>query len=256
MTRPAPLKSQRLLRKGALVEQAYSLLREWHEDQSVEENFRRVLHGTFRTTGWEDEVQTTLRVRLSDPKVRHALGGLAKAGMPIEDWRYCLLTVIVTQEHDYRDFALNWLYPEFVDGRHAIRVEDLALFVRRSWADSRPGVAMSDYGAKRHARDLLRMARDLGVLSGDGPVKQFRPAPLSDQVFLFACHWIRDAEQSSAKVPGSDLWRGLLLRPEDVHTELLRLHQFKKVEYWTAGSLVHLELTGMDAPESADRVLQ
>jgi len=46
-----------------------------------------------------------------------------------------------------------------------------------------------------------------------------------------------------------------LMRPADVEHELLRLHQFRKLEYEVAGSLVQLSLPCASSREYAERMV-
>jgi hypothetical protein len=49
----------------------------------------------------------------------------------------------------------------------------------------------------RGARDLLRMATELGMLSGLGPVKTFASIAMSDDVTMFYAHMIAGLEGNS-----------------------------------------------------------
>lgn len=255
MTTNPRIASQRLTRKGALVEETYEVFRQWDEAQSFDQNIRAIQAMTFKTTAWAREVQTTIRARFSDSLLTGALITLAKGGFPLADWRHCLLLAISFREHDYWDFAENWLYPEWVAGRHAVRAEDLREFVRESWRSSRPGSPLSDYGAIRAGRDLLRMARDLGVLSGAGPKKELGAVVLGDDAFLFVCHAIAEHEGAVNRVPHSRLWHAFLLDESHVRQSLLHLHQYKRVRFEYAGSFVSLDLPCASAREFAERIV-
>lgn len=252
MRRERLLKSQRLLRKGALAEETYELFRGWHDDSSFDENFRRVFAGHFGSEAWKEEVRKTLALRFSDPALAMPLIVLARGGFPMHDWKHCLLLTIASSERDYWEFAENWLFPEYVAGRYRIRTEDVAGFVRAWWAASRNGsLPLTEYGTIRTARDLIRMARDLGVLRGDGPEKEFARMSLGDTVFLFACHFIAEFEGGTARIPDSPLWKAFLVDPRAVEEALLRLHQFRLLEYQVAGSLVAISLPCAGAREFA-----
>ena len=56
-----------------------------------------------------------------------------------------------------------------------------------------------EHGVVRAARDLVHTAAQLGLLSGDGPVKTFSAIPVSDDVLLFYVQMIADLEGSTAK---------------------------------------------------------
>jgi hypothetical protein len=46
-----------------------------------------------------------------------------------------------------------------------------------------------------------------------------------------------------------------LMRPSDVERELLRIHQYRKVDYQIAGSIVQLRLPCANACEYAERMV-
>ena len=66
---------------------------------------------------------------------------------------------------------------------------------------------------------------------------------------------MRDEKRSPRKVLASEDWRMFLMRPADVERELLRLHQFRKLDYQVAGSLVQLTLPCANACEYAERMV-
>lgn len=255
MAKDTSVVSQRLLRKGSLLDETYTLFRGWRDDESFEENFSRVFVGHFQTEAWGREVKTTLRRRFCDPLSAKALIALARADLPVADWRYALLLWIASHEPLYADFAEEWLFAEYEAGRYQIRTNDILDYVRSSWQKlNQDGVALSEYGLTRTARDLLRMARDLGVLVGDGPAKTFATMHFSDDLQVYFCHTIAEQEGSTSRVPASRLWRVLLRSPASVHEELLRLHQYRKLDYQVAGSLVQLSLPCANAQEYAERM--
>jgi hypothetical protein len=66
---------------------------------------------------------------------------------------------------------------------------------------------------------------------------------------------MRDENLSPSKVVGAPDWRMFLMRRSDVEHELLRLHQFRKLEYQVAGSLVQLSLPCTSSREYAERMV-
>ena len=70
-----------------------------------------------------------------------------------------------------------------------------------------------------------------------------------------ALHALRDENLSPSKAIDAPDWRMFLMRPADVEHELLRLHQFRKLEYQVAGSLVALSLPCANACEYAKRMV-
>jgi hypothetical protein len=78
---------------------------------------------------------------------------------------------------------------------------------------------------------------------------------LPERSFLYLLHAMRDEKQSPSIVLTSAEWRLFLMRAADVERELLRLHQFRKLEYQVAGSLVELSLPCASTREYAERMV-
>jgi hypothetical protein len=234
--------SQRLLRKGALVQETYCLFQSWSDEATFPLNFDLALSGALGTLAWQREVKATLSARFGDFVNARPLLLLARSGMQFDSWLQCYSLWIGIHELLFRNFVCEWLYPEYVSGRFIIRTEDVVHHMIKSWDAAGKSHHLSEYGSVRSARDLLRMARDLHILHGNGPEKTFSSIHLNDQVALFVCHLIAEYERTPSKVPSSNLWKIFLMSAESVHEILLRLHQYKKLEYHFAGSLVQLTL--------------
>lgn len=234
--------SQRLLRKGPLVEETYRLFAAWAFDRSADDNLAG-LHGSFRTQGWEREVMKTINRRLKNFRRLEPLLWLARNGMPLTDWRDCWRLWIGATEEPFRSFVKRWLYDEYLSGRYNLRSEDVREFVGQAWLKhAAERAVLSDYGNLRAARDLLKTSSDLGLLTGRGPTKTFASLQMSDDVLIFYIHLIASIEGSYVKVPNSSCWRLAMLSPDEVHQALLRLHQYRKLDYQIAGSFVQLTL--------------
>jgi hypothetical protein len=240
--RPAPVFSQRYLRKGPLVEETYGLFSGWNDDKTVSENLDRAFLGRFATIAWEREVRVTTSARLKNINALRPLIVLARNGMKLDDWRDCWRLWIGATEEPFGGFVRDWLFPQMQSGRHQFRAQDVREYAIKAWSLHSPKRPLSEHGVVRAARDLVHTAAQLGMVSGDGPVKTFSAMPIGDDVLLFYVHIIADLEGSTAKVPGSDLWRIVMIPASEVHVVLLDLHQFKRLDYQVAGSLVQLTL--------------
>ena len=51
-----------------------------------------------------------------------------------------------------------------------------------------------------------------------------------------------EKESNARRIVDAQDWRMFLMDPTDVERELLRLHQFRKLDYQAAGSLAQLKL--------------
>ncbi|MFG3593094.1 BrxA family protein [Bradyrhizobium sp. RDI18] len=253
--KPSPDWSQRLLRKGVLVKETYEVFGAWNDNLTESQNLKATLSGRFATAGWGREVESTLHRRLRHLDLIRPLIALAKSGMSLADWRDCLRLWIGATEQPFHDFAITWLFVEHEKGRYQIQTEDVRAFFDKVAATRGPKAKpFSDYAKLRGARDLLRMATELGMLSGLGPAKTFASIAMSDDVMMFYAHMIADFEGNSSKMPGSKLWRLAYMAHPDVHLALLRLHQFRRLNYEIAGNIVQVGLPYKSALECAERV--
>ena len=100
---------------------------------------------------------------------------------------------------------------------------------------------LSDTGRVFVARDLLRMSGDFGLLS-TGPTRQFRTYHLPDECLLYVLHALAERESNALRIVEAPEWRLYLMTPADVEHALVRLHQFQRLHYQAAGSIVELRL--------------
>ena len=168
---------------------------------------------------------------------------LAKAGVEREIWRPLLLWHMTRDEFLLRDFLINWLFGEYEGGVYRVRVDDVLAYLedieRRGLTSG--GSGWSDPTRKRVAAGLVGIAADFGLLRGSA-TKEFAGLHLRDESLLYLLHAVRDQEGSSAGMLAIPDWRMFLVTASDLERELLRLHQFKRLEFHRAGSLVDLAL--------------
>ena len=75
------------------------------------------------------------------------------------------------------------------------------------------------------------MAADFDLLHGKA-MREFTSYHLPDEAFLYVLHALAERESSPQRMIEAPEWR----------MYLLRLHQFQRVEYQAAGSIIHLRL--------------
>lgn len=252
MTKVAEI-SQRLLRKGALAEETYQIFSQWDFSRSMDANLLARLEIAPGTAAWGNEVRLTLRRRFRNVDAARSLIALAKQGLPFPEWQSCLLLWVCLHEPLFGDFVSEWLYEKYNEGVPAVRTEDVLPYIKTYWR-RRKSSDLSEYGAIRTSRDLLRMARDLSLMADEGASRVFARAHLSDRCFMYWAHVIAEREGGTSRVPASACWRYALLRPFDIEHELLRLHQFRQLQYEVAGSLVQLSLPCASSNEYAERM--
>jgi len=244
--------------KGAMIEETYAVFAKWDFAISKRENLDRLRRENFigaKTTTWLRDVAKVLNRRF-DPNVRdRPLVLLAKSGCQIDEWKPLLLWHITRDEFLLRDFLIGCLFPAFAAGTYCIRTDDLYAYLRS--IGERGGTTehkWSETTLHRVATALLKMAVDFGLLRGS-VVKEFVSYYLPERSFLYLLHAMREEMHSPSKVLESPDWRMFLMTPADVERELLVLHQYRKLDYHVAGSIVELTLPCASTCEYAERMV-
>lgn len=243
--------------KGAMIEETYAVFSAWDFDRSKRENLDRLRRENFigaKSATWLRDVAKVLNRRFDPAGRDRPLVVLAKHGLPVDEWKPLLLWHMTRDEFLVRDFIETWLFAAYESGALRVRTEDvveyLAGIAKRGATTEH---AWSDQTTKRVAAGLLKMAVDFGLLRGK-ITREFASYHLPERSFLYLLHAMRDENPSPSKVVASSDWRMFLMCPADVERELLRLHQYRKLEYQVAGSLVQLALPCASTREYAERI--
>lgn len=236
--------STRLIRKGALLADTHRVFLEWDIAKSFEENLSRARElntPAADNQGWLKEVVATISSRWRhESKISTIVQLTQRASLDV--WRPCILWHVGQVDELYYRFATEWLFDEYEAGAYRLRTADVVPFVEEVTASRAAGKkGLSEYGLKRAGRDLLRMATDFGLLKGSA-VHEFKSYHLPEESFLYLLHAMYEAHGNARDVVNSPDWRLFLMSTADVERELFRLHQFRKLRYEVAGSLVELTL--------------
>jgi len=244
--------------KGAMIDETYAVFAAWDFALSKRENLDRLRRDNFigaPTSTWLRDVAWVMNRRFEPSARDRALVILAKSGCPIDEWKPLLLWHITRDEFLLRDFLINWLFPTFVSGSYRIRTEDLYAHIE---SISKRGGTIEHTWSKttvnRVAAALLKMAVNFGLIRGS-LTKEFANYHLPERSFLYLLYAIREELQNPRRVLESVDWRMFLMTPADVERELLLLHQYRKLDYHVAGSIVELNLPYASACEYARRTV-
>lgn len=232
--------SSMLAIKGLLVEETRLAFQAWDLEQSTEENLRTLREANTvhsRSDNWLRNVVMVLRRRFDPPGRDRPLVELARQAPDPVTWRAALLWHATRDEFLLREFLVDWLYARFEDGTYQLRPADLlpwlgTLEATREWTDST---------RNRVATGLLRAAEDVGLLAGR-TVRRFATFHLPDEAFLYVLHALAEHEPNGHRLVHSPEWRMYLMGPAEVERELMRLHQFRRLRYESAGSLAQVDL--------------
>lgn len=244
--------------KGAMIEETYSVFAAWNFDRSKRENLERLHAENFigaSSATWLRDVVKVLNRRFDPGGRDRPLVVLAKHGASLDEWKPLLLWHMTRDEFLVRDFLETWLFGAYEAGTFRIRSADVEAHlgsIRKRGATVEH--AWSEKTTQRVAAGLLKIAVDFGLLRGS-ITKEFASYQLPERSFLYLLHAMRDNKLSPSMVLCSPEWRLFLMRPADVEQEVLRLHQFRKLEYQVAGSLVQLSLPCTSTSEYAERMV-
>jgi hypothetical protein len=241
-----------------MIDETYSVFAEWDFARTKRQNLDRLRNENFigaTTATWLRDVAWVLNRRF-DPNTRdRPLVILAKSGCPMDEWKPLLLWHITRDEFLLRDFLIHWLFPTFESGAYRVRTEDLYDHLRS--IPSRGGATehvWSKTTVNRVAAALLKIAVDFDLLRGSA-VKEFASYHLPERSFLYLLYAIREKTQNPQKLIDSEDWHMFLMPRADVERELLRLHQYRKLDYQIAGSIVQLTLPCANACDYAQRMV-
>lgn len=244
--------------KGAMIEETYAVFAAWDFGLTKRQNLDRLRAKNYigaSSATWLRDVAKVMNRRFQPEGRDRPLVMLAKRGLDIEEWKPLLLWHITRDEFLVRDFVETWLFKAYEDGVYRINSQDAEHYL--AGIRTRGAVtehAWSDQTTKRVAAGLLKICTDFGLLRGSTG-REFASYHLPDQSFLYVLHAIRDKAGSPSKAIASRDWRLFLMRRSDVEREVLRLHQFRKLHYEVAGSLIELLLPSNSAAEYAEAIV-
>lgn len=244
--------------KGAMIEETYAIFAGWDLTQSKRQNVDRLraenVIGADSAT-WLRDVAWTFNRRFEPNDRDRALVLLAQHGCDLETWKPLMLWHMTRDEFLVRDFLLHWLFPAYDTGTFRVHANDVISFLRGIGArGAKRERAWSEKTIQRVAAGLLKLAVDFGLLRGS-VVKEFASYQLPEAAFVYLLHAMLEDAGAPAKVISSLEWRMFLMRASDVEHELLRLHQYRKLDYQVAGSLVQLTLPCATPREYAERMV-
>lgn len=230
--------------KGSLIDETYTVFRDWDFSQSPEKNLdlvRRTNSVGARSASWLVDIYKVLHRRF-DPEGRDRnLVELAQRGCPLELWKPLLLWHMTRDEYLLRDFLVEWLYERFAQGVLRVRADDLWPYLRGLHEKGLIAESWKESTLKRVSSALLRIAVDFGLMSGT-VTREFASFRLPDESFLYLLHAMVELQPNANQIVHSTDWRMFLMDAGDVERELFRLHQFRRVHYEVAGSLAQLKL--------------
>ncbi len=231
--------------KGALIPETWDLLRAWDPSTTASDNYARARRDNTvhaKTDNWLRDVLKVLHRRLDPDGRDRSLVALARSSAPLEVFsRTCSGTS--RDELLVRDFTTTWLFERWQSGTFRVRAADVVPYLAALRA--RPDVvfesAWSPSTTARVASALLGIAADFSLLSGT-IAREFATYHLPEASFIYLLLALRTTESNARRIVDSADWRLFRMTPADVEAELLRLHQYRRLHYESAGTLARIDL--------------
>ncbi len=230
--------------KGSMIEETYTVFREWEFALSREDNLRRMKETNSigaTSANWLRDVAFVLHRRFEPSGRDRALVEVAKHGIGYQVFKPILLWHLTRDEFLVRDFLTNWLFPQFQEGALRVRVEELFPYLGELHTKGLTEAPWKESTLERVASGLLKMSVDFGLMTGR-MVREFIPYHLPEDAFLYLLHAMTEVQPNAQAVVHSPDWRMFLMDTDDVERELFRLHQYRRVHYEVAGTLAQLTL--------------
>jgi len=245
--------------KGALISETYAALAQWDLELSKNANLDRLRLENYiaaPSDTWLRDVAKVLHRRLDPGGRDRPLVTLARGGVSMDEWRPIYLWHLTRDEFLVRDFLVHWLFEAYEDGAYRLRAEDAHEYLQS--VEARGGQIehkWTDSTLERVAAGLMKLAVDFGLLRGKA-VKEFAGYHLPERSLVYLLHAVLEHEGgSSRRMMDSPEWRAFLMRPADLEAEILRLHQFRTLDYQTAGTIVDLSLPSGSAAGYAEAMV-
>jgi len=243
--------------KGAMIEETYAVFRAWDLHLSKRENLDHLRGSNFigaRSATWLRDMIKVLNRRFDPGGRDKPLVLLDKQDCPMEEWKPLLLWHMTRDEFLLHDFIQHWLFKAYAKGQFRVRPEELDPYLK---SIKRRGGQIehvwTEVTVHRVAAGLLKIAADFDLLKGSA-IKEFTTYHLPEHSFIYLLHAIREREANPGRLLSAPDWRLFLMSPEDVERELLRLHQYRKLRFEVAGSLMQLSLPCKSAEAYAERM--
>ncbi len=240
-----------VITKGSMIPETYAAFQHWDFQRSLSDNLTELRQTNVmgaKSTSWLNDMVRVLRRRFDPPGQDRTLVELAQAGCDIEFWKPLMLWHMTRDEFLVRDFFSNWLFSKHREAVHRISSADVLPYLvdqTDSWSENT---------LKRVASGLLRMGVDFNLLRGTVS-REFISYHLPEDSFMYLLHAMMGQLGNAGKVIDSTDWHMFLMTREDVEAVLLRLHQFRKLHFESAGSLVQLELPCASVAEYVKRFM-
>lgn len=234
-----------LQKGGAMLAETIALLREWRPGMSPEEFVNKVVArnplGKATRARARDILGRVFFRRFDNQTLpaTHIQRLLTAELSPVVVNRILYLYAALADDLLY-DFATDYLYRLYHDGRWRLGTDDAVAFIESLIAKGDITPPWSENIKLKTGRGLLATLRDFGLLEGQA-MKHFTPAFLPIPAFLFMAYHLGDIGIAGARLITHPHWRLYFLTPDQVERLYGEAHQMGHLGYYAAGGTVRVE---------------
>jgi hypothetical protein len=238
-----PPYSSKIIKAGALLSDAKTLLSHWDTTCSVPENLARIrlqnVFGKASRSRVEDILAVFRQRYLTDEEVVKALVALVRDRLPAIALDRILFFHAAKADSLLLDVVIEWLAPRQRDGEIDIDVADVQRLLVGWVAQGKTKGQWSEETTSRVAQGLLSTLRDFGVLQG-AVHKRIAPAYIPVAAFAYVLFYLKQHQPSGAMLVEHPDWRLFFLPRDGVERFIFEAHQQGLLEYHAAGSVTRL----------------
>jgi Putative inner membrane protein (DUF1819) len=238
-----------------LIGDTKTLLSNWDVKASVDENINRMrrdnVFGKSSRSRVEDILAIFRQRYLAEESVTKALVTLVRGKFPTAALERLLYFHAARADQLLYDTVTEIIVPMQARGLVDINVQDIQRSLAK-WVDEGKTTGhWSEPTIARISRGVISTLRDFGVLQG-AVNKKIAPAYFPIESFAYVVFYLKQHQQSGAKLIELPDWKLFFLPREGVERFLFEAHQRDLLEYHVAGSVTRLTFPAKTLEEYAN----
>lgn len=250
----APRYSSRIIKAGALLPDAKTLLAHWDLTATPHGNIERIrrenVFGKASRSRVEDILAIFRQRYLSEPQVTKALVVLVKGRLPAQALDRILYFHAARADRLLHDVVTEVLLPLRARGITEVDPGEIRRVLSAWVLEGKASGDWSENTIVRVTQGLLSALRDFSILQG-AVHKRIAPAYLPIEAFAYVAFYLKQHQPSGAKLVELPDWGLFLLGREAVERFLFEAHQRALLEYHAAGSVTRLSFPATTPEEYA-----
>ncbi len=251
--------SSRIIKAGALIGDAKTLLSHWDVTATAADNLDRArrenVFGKSSRSRVEDILAIFRQRYLGEAPVTNALVTLVRGKLPTAALDRLLYFHSARADRLLHDAVTEILVPMQARGLLDVGVQDIQRPLAKWVEEGRTAGHWSEPTIVRISRGLLSTLRDFGVLQGASH-KKIAPAYMPIESFAYVVYYWKQRQPSGAKLIESPDWKLFFLSRDGVERLLFEAHQRRLLEYHVAGSVTRLTFPAPTLEEYAHVLAQ